>query len=186
MNLARILIAVVAAWCGAVTASALQPQPTCNLKVENAPAVRGFRLGMTTAEVKARVPNLIIKDTGFGAAESYFSVSVFNGAPPEIFKGVNHLSMSFTDKRLVRLSVEYANQIKWRNADQFAEKVSAGLKLPKLWQADGDGATRLLTCDGFTVYVYPNRIIMNIPDATKVVQQRREDEEQKERERFEP
>jgi hypothetical protein len=137
--------------CAAVTASA-QPS-TCTLKIDQLPEsteLRGFRLGMTFEQAKARVPQIrLARPDEFGVAKisinPYFDPS-FDKA---IFADVRTISLDFLDGRLVSLWIGYEGSFKWQTLDAFIAGFSKALTLPSGWQPKRGG--RQLSCNGFTV-----------------------------------
>lgn len=110
----------------------------CTLKLSDlpeAPELFGFRLGMTTAQVKARVPQV-----AFGKADD-FGVSKTSINPdfdPHIDKaslgGVRTISLDFLDDRLISLWLGYDSTSKWQAVPEFVKGISQSLRLPDAWR----------------------------------------------------
>lgn len=141
-----------------------EKKPPCPLGINQAPELRGFRMGMTQAAVLARVPGTTIeKPDKFGLARLRISVIDSSkmimpspkdkGIQPDItvgpsdgsafvldsarfpaFKGVRKVQMRFIDGRLSYLEVDYDDSIKWDSIEQFVVTVATNLKLPQDWK----------------------------------------------------
>ena len=126
-----------------------QGSAQCALKAARVPELRGLRLEMTVSQVKARYPKMQV-----GTADNLgqLRVELFSGSLAEIdsaaFKGVDHLTLSFIDDRLIGFVVTYM-QLPWRDIHQFTARMSEALKLPDGW--GGDDNMQTLDCDGFQV-----------------------------------
>jgi hypothetical protein len=134
----RILSALIAAvLVCAATVCAQAQEAQCVLKLSELPAsaeLLGFRLGMTTDEVKKRVPQVV-----FGRVDD-FAVSKTTINPdfdPRIdkasFPGVRTISLDFLDGRLTSLWFGYDPTFKWRTVDQYVKGISQALRLPPTW-----------------------------------------------------
>jgi hypothetical protein len=128
----------------------------CSLKLAELPVsaeLGGFRLGMSTDQVKARVPQVV-----FGRTDE-FAVSKTSINPdfdPRIdkasFPGVRTVSLDFLDNRLTSLWLGYDGTFKWRSVDDFVKGISHALRLPNAWSR---WRTRgqLLRCTDFEITV---------------------------------
>lgn len=129
-TLAPILILLTAC-------TALAQKNQCSLKLSDlraAPELFGFRLGMTTDEVKARVPQV-----KFGRADEFevlktsinphFDSSIDQSS----YAGVRTISLDFLDGRLTSLWLGYDDSFKWQTADEFVAGISNSLHLPNAW-----------------------------------------------------
>jgi hypothetical protein len=188
MRYARLLLAVLSALClAAAAAHAQQAQAqACPLTIEQAPELRGFRLGMTTEQVMARVPGIQVQQGSFGASDARLPPS--SGADAAAYKGIDNIYFGFLDGRLVNLVVSYDQSVHWKSSDQFAAKVSEFLKLPEDWRGTANPNQKVLTCAGFdvTVTAYPNAIRLAVPNYNEVLSRRREQHEEKLRQDFRP
>lgn len=194
MNLSKILLPAALLVAGASAARAQQPppqqQPACTVKVGAAPALRGFRLGMTEAEVKARVPGAAVTRDPLGQGAVSFQYSQLKDVDPAAYAGVFYVTLLFIDDRVTSVSVQYDQSITWKSSDHFAERVSELLKLPKAWRQAGDPQKndqfRTMQCDGFLLSVYPNfiRVLDDSHEAT--LARRRDEMDEKRRQTFKP
>ena len=129
----------------------------CTLKSEqlaDAPELRGFRLGMTFEQVKARVPLV-----QFGRADE-IGVTKTSIKPlydarfdKEFFADVRTISFDFLDGKLTTLWIGYERSFKWQTVEDFVTGISKSLSLPAAWAPKRAG--RQLQCDGFTILVAP-------------------------------
>src|SRR5260370_32119982 len=112
-------------------------QPNCSLKLDqlsDSPELRGFHLGMTYDQVKARVP--IIQ---FGSADQFgvAKTSINPYFDPRFesagFADVRTISLDFLDGRLVTLWIGYQSTFKWTTLDELVPGISQCLNLPSKW-----------------------------------------------------
>jgi hypothetical protein len=137
------------------TPKALTAQtPPCTVKIEqlpNAGELRGFRLGMTYEQVKARVPQVQFgRADQFGVARTSINPSYDRSFDQASFAEVRTISLDFLDGRLVDLWIGYENTFKWQTLDEFVNGMSMTLNLPAAWPAKRNG--RQLSCEGFRVF----------------------------------
>jgi len=147
---AKLSIAFVSVLCGVANVSA-----QCSLKIDqiaNVPELRGFRLGMTLDQVKARVPQI-----QFGRADEIgvTRTSINPSFDPQFdqasFTDVRTVSLEFLDGRLTSLWIGYEESFKWKNVDQFVDGISKSLTLPSRWSPKKAG--QQLRCGDFTIFV---------------------------------
>jgi hypothetical protein len=177
MILTKLLFVAALVLC--IPAVARAQQAPCQLKLEDAPEIRGFRLGMSAAQVKARFPVFQLKPDEYGVAEFLIQVggNVFGD---KSLDGVESISLYFVDERLASFNVSYKNVIAWQSDEQFRERISRALNLPAAW----NGPT--LRCEGFSVTAYRNNISVSAPQAFEVTKRRRQEKEEKDRQSFKP
>lgn len=171
----------------------------CKLKLSQAPALRGIRLGMSVDQVLAQIPgseadsNLLA-----GLSRDYFgsrSATVMPGSyvtSKEKFAGINLIELHFLDGRLLSFQVRYGEP-EWRSREQLVARVAEVLNLP------GVGAWKQITnalalaCDGFEISAQTfggKDTGIGMKDTTvdfaKVVQDRAEVPKEKARRAFKP
>src|SRR6185295_789591 len=110
----------------------------CTLKLAelpDAPELFGFRVGMTTVQLKQRVPQVT-----FGSAD-YFGVLKTSISPdfdPQMDKaslaGIRTVSFDFLDGKLTSLWLGYDGTFKWKTVPEFVSRISRSLHLPDAWQ----------------------------------------------------
>lgn len=137
------------------TASTLSAQsPVCTVKIEQLPNVaelRGFHLGMTYDQVKARVPQIQFgRVDQLGVARTTINPSYDRSFDQASFTDVRTISLDFLDGRLVSLWIGYEGTFKWQTLDEFVAGMSKALNLPAGWTMKR--GVKQLTCDGFSVF----------------------------------
>jgi hypothetical protein len=61
-----------------------------------------------------------------------------NAAPYAELNQLKHSELKLLDGRLVEITVYYPNDLKWKSADEFAEKTREALKLNGTWRRVGN------------------------------------------------
>ncbi len=143
------------------------PQP-CTLKIAQAPAVRGVKLGMTIEELFPLFPGMsdngsikytLASDEGYpNFGEAYLGFTPSNWPGKERFAGINSYHLRLFDHRIVGVSVTYDQfpaGARWRNTDDLIQKFSESLHLPgpQNWPSETANPRRTLKCDGFEVAI---------------------------------
>lgn len=120
----------------AVTVFAQENKCTLKLgELPDAPELFGFHLGMTTTQVKARVPQV-----AFGQVDDFgvLRTSINPDFNPQIDKaslsGVRTVSLDFLDDRLSSLWFGYDGSFKWQTVPDFVKGISQSLRLPDAWK----------------------------------------------------
>ena len=104
-------------------------------ELPDAPELFGFRMGMTNAQVKARVPQV-----AFGRADAFgvAKTSINPDFDPQINKaslgGIRTISLDFLDGRLTSLWLGYDATFKWQTIPDFVQGISQSLRLPDAWK----------------------------------------------------
>lgn len=148
MRIRILILATLFVLSCALTGMA-QGSAQCALKPARVPELRGLRLEMTLSQVKARYPNLPVGTAdNLGQLRIELSSDSLAEVDSGAFKGINHLSLSFIDNRLIAFIVTYT-PLPWRDIHQFTARMSEALKLPDGW--GGDDNMQTLDCDGFQV-----------------------------------
>ena len=137
-----------------VAASASAQPSTCPIKIDqlsDTPELRGFRLGMTYEEVKARVPPIQFgRADQFGVAKTSINPSFGPQFDKASFADVRTISLDFLDGKLVTLWIGYESTFKWQQLAEFVAGMSRSLNLPAAWSPKRGG--QQMTCDGFSVF----------------------------------
>lgn len=119
--------------CGDVFA---QTTP-CTVKLTELPLageLKGFWVGMTTEQVKARVPQIVFGPTDqLGVAKTSINPAYDPRGDQSSFQDVRTVSLDFLDGRLVSLWIGYDRSFKWATVDDFAAGISRSLALPNSW-----------------------------------------------------
>jgi hypothetical protein len=117
------------------TGSAVFAQCTLKLAdLPDAPELMAFRMGMTPAQVKARVPQVAFeKPNEYGIAKTSISPDFDSRIDKASFPGVRTLSLDFLDDRVTSLWFGYDSTFKWQNVPDFVAGISQSLHLPDSW-----------------------------------------------------
>jgi hypothetical protein len=146
-----------------LSASAAYSQQKCSMKLSDAPAVRGFRLGMAGEEVQKLLSST---DKNFSrplkANRDQFGFSFVSFSPGMMglsgdFSGIFRVNLEFLDERLSKFSFQYPNEGRL-SIEEFTAKISEATGLPKDWAGKRPSEVELilnyrreLNCDGFRV-----------------------------------
>ena len=130
--------------------SAQQPAQ-CTTKLSNLPAaseLKGFRLGMTIDQVKARVPQVLIRppDT-LGVIKTTINPFHDPRIDTSTFEGVRTVSLDFLDGVLTSLWIGYDSSPKWPAVENFVQGVSKSLQLPNAWTSSKSHGLQLKCAD---------------------------------------
>lgn len=109
----------------------------CTLKLADlpdAPELMAFRMGMTPAQVKARVPQVAFqKANEYGIAKTSISPDFDLRIDKASFPGVRTVSLDFLDDHVTSLWFGYDRTFKWQNVPEFVAGISQSLHLPDAW-----------------------------------------------------
>jgi hypothetical protein len=142
----------------------------CSAKLAQSPAVRGIKLGMTLDDVlvlfpgsreDAYIKNEIANVGSYSGIDTLprFGVVNFSVIPAQYstkqkFAGIESLSFTFLDDRLVVYSVQYSRP-PWPRLDEFVDKVAGAFDLPAADKWTSENAQRKsLECDGFRLQAF--------------------------------
>lgn len=141
----------------AIADVAIGQQAPCLAKLASLPQVaelRGFHLGMTPEQVKARVPQVAFGRTDdLGVSRT----SINPGFDPRMdkvsFADVRTVSLDFLDGRVAQLWIGFEDTFKWKTIDDFVKGISLAFAVPGDWPTKGRG--RELQCADFSLAVTP-------------------------------
>jgi hypothetical protein len=126
-------------------------QPKCVLTLEQSPAIRCIRLGMTPAEINAVIPGLhLTEQTNPSFNEGSWSGGIENrnhGYPQ--LQGIKGIGLTFLDNRLYSMTVEYEDNGEFRRSEQFLEAITPQLGLPPRGWGKRAYEIEALECSGF-------------------------------------
>jgi len=135
------------------TINVFAQQPGCTVKLEQLPEaaeLRGFHLGMTYDQVKARVPQVQFgRVDQFGVTKTSINPLFDPRFDKASFADVRTISLDFLDGQLVNLWIGYESTFKWQTVDEFVAGMSQALHLPANWPAKR--GARQLSCSGFSI-----------------------------------
>jgi hypothetical protein len=109
----------------------------CSLKLAELPDVPelfGFRMGITTDQVKARVPQVVFGQVDeFGSSKTSINPDFDSQIDKSTFAGIRTVSLDFLDGRLTSLWLGYDSSFKWQTVPDFVKGISQSLRLPNAW-----------------------------------------------------
>lgn len=130
----------------------------CTLKLSELPEsaeLFGFRAGMTSDQVKARAPLVVVPRTNvFGVAQTSISPDFDPKFDKSAYAGVRTISFDFLDDRLTSLWFGYDGTFKWQTVPEFVKGISQSLRLPDAWTS-WKGRGQRLVCSDFQMTVIP-------------------------------
>ena len=139
----------------ALAGLAMAQERTCTAKLAGLPQVpelRGFRLGMTPEQVKARVPQVAFGRTDdLGVSKTSINPGFDSRMDKESFADVRTVSLDFLDGRLTQLWIGFEDSFKWKTVDEFVKGISQAFSVPEEWSTKGRG--RQLQCADFALSV---------------------------------
>lgn len=128
--------------------------PACNLRLKDAPALRGLRLGMSVSEVSSRFGGL--RPTLGRCGLSTLSLSDRQLSSAGLgFEGVALVRLILLDDRVVYLNVGYGREFPFKSFDEYLSTLSSSLGLAGTWRRVAGSAdfeqAQAMTCEGFVV-----------------------------------
>lgn len=110
----------------------------CTLKISElptAPELFGFRMGMTPAQLKQKVPQVVLpRADNFSVAKTSISPDFDPTMDKVSLAGIRTVSFDFLDDRLTSLWIGYDGSFKWKTIPQFVAGISQSLRLPDAWE----------------------------------------------------
>lgn len=135
--------------CARLTASAQGNVCTAKLaQLPQASELKGFQLGMTMEQVKARVPHIVFgRVDKFGVVKTSINPDFNPKLDKASFEGVRTVSLDFLDGRLTSLWLGYDESFKWQTPEEFTRGIGAALKLPDAWRSRARGGFQMSCAD---------------------------------------
>lgn len=153
----------------------------CTVPLKQSPELRGFRLGMSLADIQQRLsgfPSVSANQIGVATVEisnDYLHnaldrryvrgpvgdiedvVSFISAAPFPAFKEVKHVELELLDGKLIKIGIYYRDDVKWKSGGEFRQKTAEALKLDGDWDTkDGNSGSMLCNVvakdEGFSVH----------------------------------
>ena len=120
----------------ALTGSAQGNECTLRLaQLPEAPELFGFRMGMTTLQVKTRVPRIAFgKVNEFGVSRTTINPDFDPLMDKATLAGIRSLSFDFLDGRVSSLWFGFDGSFKWQSVPDFVNGISQSLNLPAAWK----------------------------------------------------
>jgi hypothetical protein len=123
----------------------------CLLKLAELPASEelfGFRLGMTAAQVKAHIPQIVFgKTNDLGVSKTTINPDFDPRIDKNAFAGVRTISLDFLDNRVSSLWFGYESSFKWHTVPDFVAGISQSLRLPDAWEPWKSRGSRIRCAD---------------------------------------
>ena len=177
---------VLAVIISVFAAQAFAQQSTCTLN--QAPEMRGFRLGMTLIDARRSLddPTLFDSKVSAGGSDESRTIRLLGSElKGESGEGVDDINLTFINNKLAVIKLTYNSAVSWEGSKDFFARVSESLGLPAPSGSDSSGAGRgrsekyKIECTGFTVVlaysfgISPNVTISDTA-AQKLVDKRQE------------
>ena len=110
----------------------------CTVKLSELPEsaeLFGFHLGMTSEQLKAKVPQIVFGHTDdFGVSKTTINPDFDPRISKTAFVGVRTISFAFLDGRVSSLWLGYESSFKWQTVPGFVTGISQSLHLPDAWE----------------------------------------------------
>ena len=146
-------------------------EPKCTAKFLQSLTIRGLHLGMAADEVLALFPGaserqdikeILAKANGYPhwgfAGLSFVRNDIYAALRKEQFDGVESISVSLFDERLVSFSIYYSGYgsggAAWDSTNQFVSKTAGMLQLPTLENWVSNGSQMRLECGGPRISIF--------------------------------
>ena len=117
--------------------SVLGQENKCTLKLAelpDSPELFGFHLGMTTAQVKSRIPQVAFGPiNAFGVSKTSINPDFDPQIDKSSLSGVRTISLDFLDDHLSSLWLGYDGSFKWQTVTDYVTGISQALHLPDAW-----------------------------------------------------
>ncbi len=180
MRTLKLLICISLLLC---FTSSVYSQNKCTLKPSDAPKLWGFELGMTSAQIKERYPDVQFNkkdEFGYMNGIAFPSVGNRSKANPQFdLNGVVSANMDFVDDRLALVIVIFDLQTTFPDVESYAHTVSRWYALPDVWEVNPRVENgMILKCDGFRMQAatagYPV-LVLSHDDLNKTLHSRWKD-----------
>lgn len=145
--------------CFSVQAQTAKPTPPkiieqpvteiCSAKKSDLPTVRGLRLEMSKQQVLREYPLMTVSSDPVNSSGIILGSKILN---PEYNSNLDRVTVVFKNDKVFSVLYTYSPALKWESAREFADKISATLKLPKARERKNAGGIYYsLTCADFLV-----------------------------------
>lgn len=123
---------VILLLCAPSVAAQKTVQP-CKLRVEDAPVIRGVKLGDSFEAIPSVFTRLgKAEEKPLGATELRVHLGGSRSKPQEL-AGLDGIRLTFLDGRLFQIWTDYDSSIKW-SAESLAAQLSKAFNLPNRWK----------------------------------------------------
>ncbi len=134
----NILILILTVLVASTLAQTARPSPPkiiekslgapCKLKINDAPTLRGLNLEMAKAKVRKEYPSMIISNNSMISSGIALNNQITNFKYQE---GIDRVTVMFRNDKVFSILLTYSNSIRWSSAEEFADKISETLNLPR-------------------------------------------------------
>jgi hypothetical protein len=127
----------------------------CSLKLSDSPTLRGLRLDMPKAQVQKEYPLMTVTSDTIKSSGIALSHQISN---PEYQDDIDRVTVMFRNDKVFSILLTYTDLIGWDSMEEFADKVSKSLGLPKatLRRRAGSGDYYSINCGQFGVHTRIN------------------------------
>lgn len=133
-SLQIILFVTMLCVTGALAQKKKKDAPVLQCPLQQAPALRGFQLGMPLMDVKGALEDASLFDTKISGGNQVGSRAVrLQGSElkGDNAMGVDDVDLVFVDERLANFKVNFNSGMRWESAQDFFTRMSETLGLPK-------------------------------------------------------
>ncbi len=141
-----VLILIVVVFTAEAFAQSVQSTPPkiaqqtlaepCSVKLSDLPTLRGFRLGMTKSQVQKEYPSMKITTDRIISSGFMFGYQIDN---PDYAVNIDRIVVAFRNEKVFSVLLTYTDTVNWDSAEEFADKISKSLNLPKARERKGTG-----------------------------------------------
>lgn len=155
------------------------PKESCRVKLKDLPTLRGLRLDMTKAEVQKEYPLMTITPDQVKSSGVALGYQISN---PDYQENIDRITVIFRNNRVFSVLFTYSDLINWDSEEEFAEKISKSLGLPKAApRKRAGGVYYSINCGEFAVRTritsekYPTLFLTKDPDEIWETTQQKKD-----------
>lgn len=155
------------------------PKEPCKLKPSALPAVRGLRLDMAKADVQKEYPKMLISADPVKSSGMIMSYQITNA---EYQENLDRIVVGFRNDKVFSILYTYGDLVQWDSMQEFADKISKSLNLPKAAERKREGGVYYsVNCGEFVVRTRinsekrPTLLITKDPDEMWESSQERKD-----------
>jgi len=131
------------------------PAEPCNVKLSDLPTLRGLRVGMPKSQVRKEYPSMKI------TADPTISSGLVSGYQidnPDYVTNITSILVAFRNEKVFSVLLTYTDEVNWSSAEEFADKISKSLNLPKARERKNKGGVYYsVNCGTFLVRTLINR-----------------------------
>lgn len=170
----KLLLSMVFVLSAAIAAAA-----QCDLTLKDAPAIRGLKFGMSGNDVAALIgPPLKTLDSD---RNNWYYNPGMQQTDIKGLDGITLMSLTFYKDKLASITIDYNQQVTWKDAREFSQAISSNLNLPAAgWTYHQPGYRRAeMQCKDFDLLLDTSAFAILI--ATDRVAQQKKLADEKER-----